>query len=292
MATENNAVTREVGRWLRIGILTLATLGPVIDTLVARARERALALQRLKELPYSQEVLKRGEELVERGSQVSQTLVERGGRLSQVIVERGNELVVQGGSLAQRSSKASQALVERGSDITRELSERGGKLSQDLVKRSEEVTRKVTQRGRQATQQLTSHPAVFWLTFGIGLVATTIATYFFIRKRLLSSEKAQQDPVAQNGHLSGTMPTVVSTPETASVAKDGQLEVQAPQADLVAEEVRPTDSRIIGLMRTKHYYPADTPLDQLRDAEGEPLDIVYFSSEEDARAQGFSTAEE
>src|ERR1051326_5249926 len=78
----------EARRWLRVGVLSLAFLGPVINSLAARLRERPAALQErtvsqkkklagLRELPSRDEIRNRGLALNERGRQVSQVVVER-----------------------------------------------------------------------------------------------------------------------------------------------------------------------------------------------------------------------
>ncbi len=322
MGETNNKISGETNRWLRVGILTLATLGPVINTFLENARKRAeklqelqnlqtlqelkelKALQELKEHPYSQEVLKRSSELIGRGSQVSQALAEQGGKLTQVIAERGSDLAEQGG-------KFSHVLVERGSDLTRELSERGSQLSQDLAKRGEVITREAAKRGRQATQNLAKRteqvtdrvgerPLLFWLTFGFGLATAAIATYQIVRKRFLQRE-AEQIQIMQNGRLNGSSSVESSAARPATQSPTIQIvkEVLASQAPLGTETEQstkapndyPADSRVLGLVSNKRYYPIDTSLDQLRANEGGTLDVIYFASEDEARAQGFTAAE-
>lgn len=356
---ENNKKTSEqVSRWLRVGILILATLGPVINTILENARKQAQklqeskALQELKEYPYSQELLKRGSQvsqalveqsskltqalaersgqipqalieqsskltqaLAERSSQVPQTLVEQSNKLTQALlhsqvpqtlieqsskltqalaerssqipqalVEQSNRLTQ---ALAERSGQVPQALVEQSSRLTQALAERAGvlvergsKLSQDLSKRGEAVTREVTKRGRQATQQLaqrteeitervSERPLVFWLTFGVGLIAATFFTYQFLRRRFIQ-HTVEEGQAAPGGHLNGTITLPTST-KNASAA--------------------PADSRVLGLVSNKRYYPANTPLDQLRTSATGTLDVIYFASEEEAKAQGFTAAE-
>lgn len=303
MGETNKKPSDEASRWLRVGILTLATLGPVINTIIENARKRAQklqelqtlqTLQELKEHPYSQEVLKRGGQLIERGNQVSHALVGQGSKLSHAIVERGSDLAEQGGKLSQvivergsdlagQGGKLSQAIVEHGSDLTRELSERSSKLSQDLAKRgevitreaarrSEVITREAAKRGRQATQDLAKRteqvtermtegvgerPWLFWLPFALGLAAAAITTYQLVRRKLLQRE-AEPIQITPDGHLNGT---------------------------------HPADSRVLGLVSNKRYYPAGTSLDQLRATESGTLDVIYFASEDEARAQGFTSAE-
>jgi hypothetical protein len=45
------------------------------------------------------------------------------------------------------------------------------------------------------------------------------------------------------------------------------------------------------MVSTKRYYPVEIPFDQLVSREHETSDVIYFTSEEEARAQGFIAAE-
>jgi uncharacterized protein YicC (UPF0701 family) len=292
---ENNKKTSEqVGRWLRVGILILATLGPVINTILENARKQAQklqeskALQELKEYPYSQELLKRGSQvpqtLIEQSSKLTQALAERSSQIPQALVEQSSRLTQ---ALAERSGQVPQALVEQSSRLTQALAERAGvlvergsKLSHDLSKRGEAVTREVTKRGRQATQQLaqrteeitervSERPLVFWLTFGVGLIAAAFFTYQFLRRRFIQ-HTVEEGQAAPSGHLNGTITLPTSTKNASSA---------------------PADSRVLGLVSNKRYYPANTPLDQLRTSATGTLDVIYFASEEEAKAQGFTAAE-
>jgi hypothetical protein len=356
---ENNKKTSEqVSRWLRVGILILATLGPVINTILEIARKQAEKLQEMKtiqelrEHAYGQELLKRSSQvsqalveqsskltqaLAERSGQIPQTLIEQSNRLTQALAERSSQipqalveqsnrltqalrssqvpqtlieqsnkltqalaerssqipqtLVEQSSkltqALAERSGQVPQALVEQSSKLTQALAERAGvlvergsKLSQDLSKRGEAVTREVTKRGRQATQELaqrteeitervSERPFVFWLTFGVGLTAAAFFTYQFLRRRFIQ-HTVEEGQVAPDGHLNGTITLPTSTKNASSA---------------------PADSRVLGLVSNKRYYPANTPLEQLRTSATGTLDVIYFASEEEAKAQGFTAAE-
>jgi hypothetical protein len=47
--------------------------------------------------------------------------------------------------------------------------------------------------------------------------------------------------------------------------------------------MKPADAAFVGVKSTKLYYPVDTEI--------EPKDLVYFTSEEEAKAQGFTAAQ-
>ncbi|GER87999.1 hypothetical protein KDW_21610 [Dictyobacter vulcani] len=51
------------------------------------------------------------------------------------------------------------------------------------------------------------------------------------------------------------------------------------------EETTPVGASFVGLASTKRYYPVETPLDQLSEIDGKPVDVIYFTSESEAQAQ-------
>ncbi len=346
MERDQNHREGTVGRWLRIGILTVATLGPIVNTIIERMRERSLALRQLKETPYAQELLKRGSDLTgtltEQGSKIGQVLAERGSGLSeqgsktaQAVLERGSVLAEQGSKtaqavlergsvLAEQSSKTAQAVLERGSvlaeqgsktaqavlersnEVSRDLAKRGSQVSRDLVKRSGRVTKEVTQRGQKATQELAERGSkvthelkenrfVFWATFGVGLLAAAAATYLFMQKRLQrQSDEEQLIPLEPSGTQNGFIKMQTSSEKPKTNSKTGTEAQAAQPAVAVAEQPvaqeYPAGTRFLGVVSSKRYYSAETPQTQLPHTEDGKLDVVYFSSEEEAKTQGFSAA--
>ena len=206
---------KNAGRWVRVGVLTLTTLGPVINVVSSRLRERTRKLQQ-DAVTRGQETLTQSQkQLLTVGASLSDTLTElKSNPYSQELLKRGSELsgilAEQGGKLshdlAERSSKARQVVVERGSDLARDLTERGSKASHELAKQSQRTTREVSRRTRRAAQQAQrdliragsqvreqatspDYAARFWSICGfiVGLVSAITAAYFFIRRRIQSN---------------------------------------------------------------------------------------------------------
>ena len=264
-------------------------------------------------IDWSQEMLKRSEGLTEgmvsQGSKISQDLLERGGKLSHELTERGGELsqdlVKRGGELGQdwvkRGNKASRNLTKRGGKLTRnltkrggklthELTERGGELSHDLLKQGSKVTHDLAERGETLLQPIRQRKGTFWTVFGfsLGLVAAAIVTYVFVRNRLaqqLAAEEQQIELAPRESAWSGngigsTKPageihhldsngTSVATLHSVGVQQAQQVEA-------------PADASFVGIVSAKTYYPLETPIDA--------KDLVYFASEEEAQAEGFTAA--
>lgn len=260
MSNDNKKIFRETSRWLRVGFLTISVLGPVIDTLASRLRKRSVALRdetakrgntayqqsqerlaatgaaladtvgNLRDNAYRQELLKRGsnltENLVGRSNKLSQVAIERGGKVGRDLADRGNkatQVAIEQGNdvlqdLTQRSEKASRELAKRTERVSRDITKRGKKVSKEVSKRSQKAARELQKRGRAAqrelanrTEELTrprqpqNNPVFLAFGFGVGLIAAGIAVYILIKGRIDRYTQAnQQMHVVQNSSLNGT----------------------------------------------------------------------------------------
>lgn len=268
MDTNNKNKRQEVRRWLRVTLLTLTTFGPIINALAERLRERAQAL---------------------REAAVQLDLAEQSNNLTQEV--------------GRRSSKATQRIAERGSKATQAIAERSSKASQELIKRGGKLTHEVKQRSRQVTEQLAERDGMLWTIagFSVGVIAAGIAAYVFIRRRLeQQAEDNEHIQVSNNGHFN-ILPRSTTMDEARTVSQPtSTVQVQAaplPVESAVAvaeptptETERPANATLIGIVSTKLYYPVETPLDQLVSSQEEPVEVVYFTSEDEAKAQGFVAA--
>lgn len=277
----------------------LQAVGATVDDLLLEMRES----------PYGQRLQQQSDELRERGSKLSQAVAERSSQLTQGLAERGSDL-------KERGSKLTQDLADRSSQLTQDLAERGGEISQELA-----------QRSRRARRELSGQDRNFWilLGFGSGLIATAIITFVLVRRRL--QRAAAEEPPIQllyDDIDTTTANAVISRGNIYSVGANGtkleaqtmatsiadnavpETEVPTPPMNETSQTISPvnesagsptteissslTDAAFVGVNSTKQYYPVETPLDQLHTTDGEVLDVVYFSSEDEAQRQGFSAA--
>lgn len=333
-------------RLLRITTLALTVLGPVINALAARLGDRlerggkrkkvtvdaevpaskvvtveqekvvatkpslSGALLELKDRPYSQDLLKRGEALVEE----LQALVDRGSKLSQDLAARSSEVTR---DLAERGSKASQELVKRSEEARKELRKRGKKLNKELNKRSRLVAKELSKRSEKASKELSKRSrrvsergGTFWTLFGfsVGLTAAAIAAYILIRQRVKQQQQLEEEQsfqLSQNGYLNTTSttnqgvaptrtgtqpePSIQKQPTHKSAAEESIPAIAVAEQENATKQVAPADAAFVGVVSTQRYYPVSTPLDQLASPESGKVDVVYFTSEEEAKVQGYTS---
>jgi hypothetical protein len=262
----------------------------------------------LRERAYNQELVHRAEELAEE-------LRQRAGKLSLLLTDRGSDLTHE---LSKRSSDLTHELSKRGSDLTRDLSKQSEevsrnlrkqtrKVSHDLSKQSEEMSRNLRKQTRKVSQNIAQQErSTLWIIsgFSVGLIAASVTAFILIRSRLQRQQEQEEDEhilLAQNDHAemkNGAVAPVVlkenpresATPATVAVGmKSASTPALNGQAASNGHAV-PADAVFLGVASTKHYYPVQTPLDQL-DTHDQPLTIVYFTSEEEAKAQGFTATD-
>ena len=260
----------------------------------------------LRESAYNQELVHRAEELAEE-------LRQRAGKLSLLLVDRGSDLTHE---LSKRSNDLTRDLSKRGSELTRDLSKQSEevsrklrkqtrKVSHDLSKQSEEMSRNLRKQTRKVSQNIAKQErSTLWIIsgFSVGLIAASVAAFILIRGRLQQEQEEDEHILlAQNDHggrKNGVVapsvlkenPREIITPVTAPVnMKPARASALNGQATSNGSAV-PADAVFLGIASTKRYYPIQTPLDQLA-THDQPLNIVYFTSEEEAKAQGFTATD-
>ncbi|HTI15250.1 MAG TPA: hypothetical protein VL461_11890 [Dictyobacter sp.] len=271
-----------LGRWLRVGALSLSVLGPSINILTSRLRTHIEAEEALSALHKAQEEAAEAADAVQGGREDLPDFQERlqslGFALADVLAELretpyGQEIARRSGNLVEelktRGDVLSQTVAEQRNQLARDLAKRGSQLTHDLAERSGEFSQALSQRGRKVTQDLIEQERSFWVAFGfgIGLTAAGIVTYVLWYRRL--KQQNEEGPAIQ-------------IPSVEELLDSGQT----------GNGVVPQHAHLVGVVHTMRYYPAETSLDQLT-ADGEQsVDVIYFASKEEAEAKGFSAAQD
>ncbi len=329
MNTENSNDERKGSRWLRVGLLTFTLAGPLVNAIAERVRERsqilrgqaagqdnaqtlpATARQRLDQLMLESRQLlaeqakqlqqlqsqakrfrktlrknvKQRRKLVKKmrksSAKWSQQMLKRSGQVTGDVVEFGKEALEASTrmtqNLAKRGGKLTEELAERGSKATQKIARQGSKFAEDLVERGEHLLHPERKRNRN-----------FWamIGFGVGLVAAGVTTYLFVRRQVLrqqETEESESIELPQSGGWNGAADASRPAGEIRLVDDIGTAVATLPVVD-VEQMQRPADAVFVGIASTRFYYPVDTPLEE--------VELVYFVSEEEARAQGFTAAEQ
>ncbi len=282
---------QQSGRWLRIGALTVTTFMPLLTAVSSRLFRRSQGKDE-----YSAEeasLPRKGSAVRESDAVAPEKLQALGAALVDALDDLRTRARPYQQELWKRSEQLAGAVRERGSELSHQVAKRGGHLTHDLAKRGKRARRDLARRSRytmQELQDLAEQRKGFWIAlgFGLGLAVTGILTFRLIRRRQL---ERQAELLAELGYQAGYRDSHI---ELSAAANGNRLAYSSASTGRgeqpTAATAAPSDAAFLGLVSNKHYYPIETPLDQLALPGGAPVDIVYFSSEEEAQAQGFSSA--
>ena len=186
--------------------------------------------------------------------------------------------------LQNRGGNLKDDIAERGGKVTQSVVEFGGKTTHDLAERSGELTQVVAKQGQRLLEPVRQRDRTFWsiLGFSVGLVAAGTITYQLIRRRASQQEIEQDEHIELPPSNSWNGSTGRPTGEISYLDQGGTSVATLEIIDIETIE-QPADAAFVGVKSTKLYYPVDTELEQ--------TDLVYFTSEEEAKAQGFSASQ-
>ncbi len=211
-------------------------------------------------------------------------LRENGRDWSQDLLTRGEGAAA---NVAAQSGKITHSLLERSGNFTRDLTERGGNFTRDLTERGSKVTHAMVERGDQLRRSST-----FWTIFGfsLGMVAAATITIVLLRKRMITqragSEEASHIELPQDRTWNGasSQGQGMAGGEIRHLGKEGSsvATLQSVGVDIAQAVVAPANAAFVGVASTRRYYSIETSLEE------NAKDLVYFVSEDEAKAQGYS----
>jgi len=175
-------------------------------------------------------------------------------------------------------------LAERGGKVSQNVLDFGGKTTHDLAERSEEFTQELAKQGQRLLEPVRGRDRTFWsiVGFSVGLVAAGTITYQLVRRRVVKQEIEQDEQIELPSNISWNGSGSRPIGEISYVDQGGTSIATLEIVDVETLE-QPADAAFVGVKSTKIYYSIDTEL--------EPKDVVYFSTEEEAKAQGFTAAQ-
>jgi hypothetical protein len=315
ISAENSVKTENAGRgrWLRTALLAYTLAGPAISAWIKKRASQgsqavATVAQAIPEVAQSRQAdfRERLEELTRESrqraieqaqhmrAQASQ-LQSQSRQLRKAVREEAKQRRKLLAQMRDSGLEWGQDMLKRGEHLTGDLVERGGEMTHDLAKRGEEMTHDLAKRGRKATRTLAKRSEellvptyeqnrVLWTVagFGVGLVVAGAITYRFVRGRAIRQAREEDQAIELPQVDSWNSKVAHPAGEILHFDLNGAT-VATLEAVSVANAERPENFAFVGIISTQSYYPVDTEL--------EFSDLVYFLSEEEARARGFKAAE-
>ena len=183
-------------------------------------------------------------------------------------------------NLRKQGRSLGRNLADRTDDVTWQLHKQRRQLGRNLSDQREDAARHLRKRGKELNRNLSEH-GTLWSTLGFatGLLAAGGAVYWLMKRMFqhIEEEEDQHIELQQQGTLNGMGMSATS----GEIRYSGQGGTAVATRRMTRAE--PT-SRFVGVLSTLRYYPIEWR------PETSERDLVYFRSEEDARAEGFSSA--
>lgn len=233
MQPNNQSNEQEGSRWLRVALLTLTVLGPIINTIVERMRQRSQELQdtalttqtaarhRLDKMTSASRQLaaEQAQKLQEQARQlqaqalqlraalnenaeqslkVAEQMRKVGEKRSREMLKRGEQLTEElserGSKLVKRGGKITHDLAERSSQLTDEIVERGSKITSGIAKRSSKVARDLAERGEDLLEPVRKRRGNFWAIFGFSVgLSAAVVASYLFMRQRFLQQVAQRD---------------------------------------------------------------------------------------------------
>ncbi len=223
---------------------------------------------------------KQGQHLVENvtdwGEETAHRLRKQGQHLVENLDERREEVARK---LRKQSRSMSRKLAKQREEMARQLRKQSRALSRNVGDRKEEVARQLSkQRDRLLESGRNKRVGKIWSIFGFiaGLLLAGGVTYWLVRRGFgRRAPEEEQIELPQRETLNGS--TISPGGEIRYARQGGTAVATRPGAT----ETEPA-TRFVGVLSTRRYYPIEQ--------QPEANDLVFFASEADALAEGFTSA--
>lgn len=230
---------------------------------------------------------KQGQHLVENvadwGEETAHRLRKQGEHLVDNLDERREEVARK---LHKQSRSMSRKLAKQREEMARKLRKQSRALGRNMADRKEDVTRQLRRQSKALSKQRDRllepgrrRGGKVWSIFGFiaGLLLAGGVTYWLVRRGLgRNAPEEEQIELPQRDTLNGT-----STPSGGEFryARQGGTAVATRPGATSTESA----TKFVGVLSTRRYYPIEQ--------QPEATDLVFFASEADALAEGFTAAD-
>jgi hypothetical protein len=210
------------------------------------------------------------------GDETAHRLRRQGQHLVQNLDEGREETVRR---LRRQGRSVGRNLGQQREEMTRQLRRQGRTLGRNVAERRENVTRQLRKQRDRLRVPGSKRGGTVWSVFGFvaGLLLAGGMTYWLVRRGLGRRQSAREEQIELPQHetLNGS----------STRSGDGRYARQGGTAVATrpgATSVEPA-TRFVGVLSTRRYYPLER--------QPEARDLVFFVSEADAVAEGFTAAE-
>lgn len=205
------------------------------------------------------------------------TLLRQGQHFLQNLIDHRDETTR---TLRKQGRQLGRNLADRTDDVAWQLYKQRRRLGRNLIEQRDDAARHLRKRGRELNRNLGEHNTLWSiLGFATGLLVAGGATYWLMKRMFhhAEGEEVEQIELQRRGTLNGIgMGTTGGEIRYSSQGGTAVATRRTTRAD-------PT-SRFVGVLSTLRYYPIE------HQPEASERDLVFFRSEEDARAEGFMEA--
>src|SRR5579885_2221565 len=240
--TKTQEMMQKGSQWLRVGVLTITTLGPIVGTLLERVRNRANkgsqpaaqvqtavkgkvqeAQQRLEELTLTsrqqaaaqaQQLRKQAQQLQQQAEQLRKALREEARQRAKLAKQMRKAGRAWGQDVLKRGEQITGDIKDRADSLTQEITKRTGKVAQDLSERGSQVTQEITKRTGKVAQDLSERGSelvqkrgrmLSIVGFSAGVVAAGVVTFIIVRRFVgQNNEQDQQIELPSENAANGS----------------------------------------------------------------------------------------
>lgn len=209
------------------------------------------------------------------GDETTHQLRKQGQHLVQNVADWKDDTAYQ---LRKQGQQMVRNLADRRDDAAHELRKQKRHMSQNVAERRGDVTHNLRKQGRSLSRNINERQSKIWpfLGFIFGVLLAGGLTYWLVKHNIGKHhlEEEEQIELQTRDMLNG-----------ASGSPGGEIRYASQGGAAVATRPSATSAeplnKFVGVLSTRQYYPIEQ--------KPQAHDLVFFESEDDARAEGFTS---
>lgn len=179
--------------------------------------------------------------------------------------------------LHRQKQQIARNIADRREDAMHSVSKQRRNMGRNMLERREDMTHQLRKQGRSLSRNLDERKGGIWplLGFLFGVLLAGGITYWFIKNSTRQHEITEEEQIElqEREMLNGT-----------SGRPGGEIRYVSQGGAAVATRTSAMPiNKFVGVLSTRQYYPIEH--------KPQAHDIVFFETEDDARAEGFTEAD-